>query len=201
MNTITQARRLKHQKELETRQLYNRICILQAEEERAVKKIQETRQKAQQMLEYKISQEQVAKERQERKLQALTKARDLVQEKRAEALSGQAKLEGVRAEKLKEADALRKEASRHRKMIEKQEKKYLRRAQEKRFELQVMNEASKIRHEQYLISKYEAQKRQKEEALFKESKQILKNQREAKKLELLEAEVMKRLRDTHIRQQ
>jgi hypothetical protein len=54
VSTITQARRLKHEKELQTRQLYNRISILQAEEEKAVKKIQETRMKAQQMLEYKI---------------------------------------------------------------------------------------------------------------------------------------------------
>lgn len=46
VSTITQARRLKHEKELQTRQLYNRISILQAEEEKAVKKIQETRAKA-----------------------------------------------------------------------------------------------------------------------------------------------------------
>jgi hypothetical protein len=77
----------------------------------------------------------------------------------------------------------------------------LRRAQERRFELQVMSEASKIRHEQFLVGKLEGQKRQREEALLKESKQVMKKEREAKKLELLEAEVMKRLRDTHLRQQ
>ena len=37
--TLAQARRLKQEKELQTRQLYNRISLLQAEEEKAVKKI------------------------------------------------------------------------------------------------------------------------------------------------------------------
>ena len=50
------------------------------------------------------------------------------------------------------------------------------------------------------MNKLEAQKRQREEQLLKESKKVLKKEKEAKKLELLEAEVMKRLRDTHIRQ-
>ena len=45
------------------------------------------------------------------------------------------------------ADAVRWEANQHRKKIEKNDRKYLRKAQERRFELQVMNEASKIRHE------------------------------------------------------
>lgn len=35
------------------------------------------------------------------------------------------------------------------------ERQYLRKAQDKRFELQVMNEASKIKQEQYLINRIE----------------------------------------------
>ena len=93
VSSIQQARRLKHEKELQTRQLYNRISILQAEEERAVKKIEETRIKAQQMLEYKLQQEQMVRERQEQKAVALNRARDLVQEKRAEATIAAAKVE------------------------------------------------------------------------------------------------------------
>lgn len=62
-----------------------------------------------------------------------------------------------------------------------------------------MNEASRIRQEQFLVSKMESQKRQKEEALWNESRLVVKRDREARKLELLEAEVMKRLKDTHLR--
>lgn len=62
-----------------------------------------------------------------------------------------------------------------------------------------MNEASRIRQEQFLVSKMESQRRQKDEALWNESRLVVKRDREARKLELLEAEVMKRLKDTHLR--
>ena len=39
------------------------------------------------------------------------------------------------------------------KMASKNEKKYLRRAQEKRFEQQVMSEAQKIKNEQFLVNR------------------------------------------------
>ena len=45
------------------------------------------------------------------------------------------------------------------------ERQYLKKAQEKRFEQQVMNEASKIKQKQYLINKLETQKRLKDEML------------------------------------
>jgi hypothetical protein len=151
------------------------------------------------MLEYKLQQEQMARERQEQKVIALNRARDLVQEKRAEAAVGAAKAEQHREQRIRDAAAIRQETKRNTKMIEKQEKQYLRKAQEKRFELQVMNEASRIRQEQFLVSKMESQKRQKEEALWNESRLVVKRDREARKLELLEAEVMKRLKDTHLR--
>ena len=78
---------------------------------------------------------------------------------------------------------------------------YLRRAQEKRFELQVMQEASKIKQAQYLMNKAETQRKTKEVMLYKEEKIIVKKDKEARKLEHLEQEVLKRLRDTHVRQQ
>lgn len=45
------------------RKLHNRIALLQNEEEKALKRIEETRSKAQQMLELKIIQEENARER------------------------------------------------------------------------------------------------------------------------------------------
>ena len=64
-----------------------------------------------------------------------------------------------------------------------------------------MQEASKIRQEQNLINKLESQKNQKHDQIAKESRIITKKEKEARKLEVLEAEVLQRLRDTHIRQQ
>ena len=64
-----------------------------------------------------------------------------------------------------------------------------------------MQEASKIRQEQNLVNKLESQKNQKHDQIAKESRIITKKEKEARKLEVLEAEVLQRLRDTHIRQQ
>jgi len=50
-----------------------------------------------------------------------------------------------------------------------------------------------------LVNKLESQRLQKNEVIGKEGKIILKKEREVKKLEILESEVLKRLRDTHIK--
>ena len=52
-----------------------------------------------------------------------------------------------------------------------------------------------------MVNKLENQKNQKTSQIAKESKIISKKEKEARKLEILEAEVLQRLRDTHIRQQ
>jgi len=64
-----------------------------------------------------------------------------------------------------------------------------------------MQQASKIKNEQFLINRLENQKKMKDMELDKEGKIIMKKEKEAKKLEILEAEVLKRLRETHVRQQ
>jgi hypothetical protein len=76
---------------------------------------------------------------------------------------------------------------------------YLRVAKEKRFEIQIMQEASKVKHEQILINKIEYFKKEKDYILAKEAKKIYKKEKEAKKLELLEGEILKRLRETIIK--
>jgi hypothetical protein len=47
----------------------------------------------------------------------------------------------------------------------------------------------------------ESQKRLKDEMLIKEGKIIVKKDKQVRKLEILEAEVLKRLKDTHLKQQ
>lgn len=51
------------------------------------------------------------------------------------------------------------------------------------------------------MSKIESQKKAKDTQIFKEGKLIMKKEREARMLEVLEAEVLQRLRDTHLKQQ
>ena len=61
------AKKIRELKENEVKKLHNRIALLQQEEEKALKRIEETRQKAHQMLENKIQQEQLSRERFEQK--------------------------------------------------------------------------------------------------------------------------------------
>ena len=130
---------------------------------------------------------------------SLHRARNLVQEKRAESTNVAAQAQILKGVRAREAKAIRDETERNKRVISKQEKLYLRRAQEKRFELQVVTEANRIRQEQTLVSKMESQRKQKEQQLQEESKILRRKERETKRLELLEAEVLKRLKDTHLR--
>lgn len=102
---------------------------------------------------------------------------------------------------MEQANQIKVEKEMLRKRLSKIEKMYLQRAQEKRFEQQVMQEASKIRQELTLVNKLENQKSIKTNQISKEAKIISKKEKEARKLEQLEAEVLQRLRDTHIKQQ
>ena len=58
--SVIQARKIREMKEQDVKKHHNRIALLQAEEERALKKIEETKVKAHMMLENKLQQEQYA---------------------------------------------------------------------------------------------------------------------------------------------
>ena len=175
--------------------------MLQSEEEKALKRIEETRAKAQQMLELKIIQEENARERMQGKQKALDKARGMVAEKKEQELNVKAMKDLSQLKKQEAARAVKQEKKAIQKKINKNERLYLKRAQEKRFEQQVMQEASKIKQEQTLVNKLEIHRLQKSDQIGKEGRIILKKEKEVKKLEILESEVLKRLRDTHIKQQ
>ena len=54
ITSVIEARKIRESRENDVRKLHNRIAMLQSEEEKALKRIEETRAKAQQMLELKI---------------------------------------------------------------------------------------------------------------------------------------------------
>ena len=54
VNSVAHARKMRELKEMDVRKLHNRIALLQAEEEKALKKIEETKLKAHMMLENKL---------------------------------------------------------------------------------------------------------------------------------------------------
>ena len=153
------------------------------------------------MIEYRIQQEVNAKELYTKKQRELSKLRAIVTEIRESEARVKDRVEEAHLRKQERALEIKRERSQIKKQLNKYEKMYIRRAQEKRFEQQVMQEASKIKQEQNIVNRLSKFKGQKDDALHKEGKIITKKEKEAKKLELLEAEVLKRLRDTHLRQQ
>ena len=83
----------------------------------------------------------------EKKESDLAKARGLVIEKREEKENTRIKVMMVQEKKKHDAQQVKLESMKLNKLLSKNEKKYLRRAQEKRFEQQVMQEAQKIKNE------------------------------------------------------
>lgn len=93
------------------------------------------------MLESKLNQELLAREKFEKKELDIAKARSHVIEKRAEKESTRIKVMENQEKKKEDAQAVKLESVKLQKILEKNEKKYIRRAQEKRFEQHVMLEA------------------------------------------------------------
>lgn len=143
--SIVEARKLRESRENDVRKLHNRIALLQNEEEKALKRIEETRAKAQQMLELKIIQEENARERMSNRAKALEKAREMVSSKKEQQLQVREKVEVSLLKKVGAAKLIKEEKKLLKKKMSKNERVYLKQAQEKRFEQQVMAEASKIK--------------------------------------------------------
>jgi len=87
------------------------------------------------------------RERFEQKELTQQKARELVLQKRGEKDQLRVKIQASLDKKKFDADLVKAESRKLSKIRGKHEKTYLRRAQEKRFEQQVMMEASKIKNE------------------------------------------------------
>ena len=81
------------------------------------------------------------------------------------------------------------------------EKAYLRKNQEIRFEILKQNETAQLKLEQQRKKRLDETKKLKELEFIKEGKRIKKKEKQAKKLELLESEILKRLKETHLKQQ
>ena len=97
------------------------------------------------MLELKIIQEENARERMSNIAKALEKAREMVSSKKEQQLQVREKVEVSLLKKVGQAKLIKEEKKLLKKKMSKNERVYLKQAQEKRFEQQVMAEASKIK--------------------------------------------------------
>lgn len=123
--SIVEARKLRESREKDVRKLHNRIALLQNEEEKALKRIEETRAKAQQMLELKIIQEENARERMSNRAKALEKAREMVSSKKEQQLQVREKVEVSLLKKVGQAKLIKEEKKLLKKKMSKNERVYL----------------------------------------------------------------------------
>ena len=86
----------------------------------------------------------------------MSKLRSMVNETREAHNNVRIKVQEAALKKHEKAKEVKLESQFMKKQMNKMDKMYLRRAQEKRFEQQVMQEASKIRQEQNLVNKLES---------------------------------------------
>ena len=101
--------------------------------------------------------------------------------------------------KILDAIAIKREGAKLKKKKEKMDNQYIQEAQRKKNMIKLTTEISKERNDRISVRKLAKTKRVKEDQMFDESVKITKKEREARKLEMLEAEILKRLRDTHIK--
>lgn len=69
-----------------------------------------------------------------------------------------------------------------------------------RFQILRSNETAQLKIEQHKKKRLDETKKLKEKEFIKEGRKIHKKEKQARRLEFLESEMLKRLKDTHIKQ-
>jgi hypothetical protein len=126
LSTLVDARKMRAHKEVEVRKLHNRIQVLQLEEDRALRRIEETRTKAQQMIDYRLQQEENIKSLQTKREREMIKLQSLAQEIRRSEQGVKVKVQQSMFRKKQNADIVKQERLLIRKEINKLDKIYLR---------------------------------------------------------------------------
>ena len=99
-----------------------------------------------------------------------------------------------------QANIIKKEGKELKKLRNKNDRAFLKKVQDRRFEFHVLAEASRIKILQSQHEKYVSNVANKEEGMAKETKVISKKIKEAKKLEKMEIQVLERLKQTYAKQ-
>ena len=133
-NSVSVARQMRNQRERDVKQLHTRIAVLQAEEERALRKIELTKERAQKMMDNKAHKGDLEEKRLAAIRERISEVREKVNMRRNEKDMHAMKLLEHQVKTIKHAAEVRAEREMITKRMAKKDKSYLRRAQEKRFE-------------------------------------------------------------------
>lgn len=125
---------MRNQRERDVKQLHTRIAVLQAEEERALRKIELTKERARKMIDNKAHKGDLEEKRLRALRERISEVREKVSMRRNEKDVHALKLLEHQEKTVKRAQEVRAEQEKITKQLAKKDKSYLRRAQEKRFE-------------------------------------------------------------------
>ena len=103
--------------------------------------------------------------------------------------------------KLQQADAIKKESIKNAKRLKKMEARETKQLQEKRALIKAQQEKVREKVEKVAAQKWAQVRQQKDEVIKNEIIKIGEKDSEAKKLERYEQKILKRLRQTHMKQQ
>ena len=193
--TLNRIRKNRKMADTDVQKLHNRIKMLQMEEEKALKKIEETRKKAKQLLD--IKQAHSAKQKNRVKESMTPERAEFFQNRQMSSLDRNelkedhlARQRYLMEKKLEDISMVKKEKKELKKKKIQIEKAYLRKNQEKRMEIQSQTREAVEKIELEKKRKIEAIAKSKERVLFNEARKIKHRERQARQLELLEAEIV-----------
>lgn len=181
--------------------LHNRIRMLQLEEEKALKKIDETRRKAKTILDIRMNKEQKVKRHSlERALTPDARQTIYIERKEEHKRVMHERLSLIMQKRKEEASLIKKERRLLSKKKNQIDQAYLQSNQLRRMEIYEQAREGQERVEQQRKRRMEESLRSKEREWLQETRRIRKQERRARRLELREQVVLQRLKETHMQQ-
>eukprot|EP00347_Sterkiella_histriomuscorum_P014562 403360405 len=202
--TYNQAKKIRNQVEKDVELLRNRVRMLQLEEDRAMKKINETRKKTQQILDLKRKndekfQKQVMDEQKNQGNLRTNQSSNF--EKRQKQLNDvkQKQME-VQHSKKQEAEQMKLNIRQQQQLKNQLEYDQQMQNQEKKNHLKAQKEQAQYKINEYMMDKHSKAREETRKKMDTEKKQIKDFEMEAQQLELYEAELLRKLQETQQRE-
>ncbi|CDW90942.1 UNKNOWN [Stylonychia lemnae] len=198
--TYNQAKKIRTQVERDVELLRNRVRMLQLEEERALKKINETKKKTSQILDLKKKNDEKFQKQlveQQQNLGSLKTNQSTNYEKRQKQLIDikQKQLQMYESKK-QDAEQLKQNIRQQQQIKNKLEYDQVMQNQERKNQLKAEKQHAQYKINDYLVTKHERAREETSKKMESEKMQIKNYELEAQQLELYEADLLRKLQET-----
>ena len=181
--------------------MHNRINALEKEEVKAIKKIEDTRRKACNLIQTKMERQNIQSTIDQVRSDKILRAREIVQTTKREEESVKLKKHLVLNRNKIIAEMVKIEGDYFKKVINKNNENHMRQVLDRKYENQYQNDACQRRQEQERVMKAYLKQKKEEQSIDQESKLIKKRVKQGRKLQKIEMAMLERLKDTYSKQQ